>query len=141
MPHATPVCHIYGDMCRGCVCDVMSQVLGLGGEGDGALVALVVVEVDVADGLAAGGVGGDVVVVADSGDDLAGAVAAEVDAGGSQVDVAGAADGELVDGGVVLAGQVAGPAVGPGVVPGVLRGGLDGGVVAAGVVVGPVGVE
>src|ERR1700689_14454 len=103
-------------MCRGCVCDDMPQVrVGLCGEGDGALVALVVVEVDVADGFAAGGVGGDVVVVADGGDDLAGAVAAEVDAGGSQVDVAGATDGELVDGGVVLVGQVAGPAVGPGV--------------------------
>src|ERR1700727_2778381 len=108
-------------MCRWVVGDHMSQS---GGGCEGALVALVVVEVDVADGRAVGGVDGDVPVVADGGDRGAGF-------GG----------GEGVDGGVVLAGQVAGAAVGGGGVPGVPGGAVDGGVVAAGVVVVAVGVQ
>jgi hypothetical protein len=102
---------------------------------------LVVVEADVAEGVAGGGVDGDPVVVADGGDLGAGPAGADVDAQGAQVDGAVGADGQGVDGGVVLAGQVAGAAVGGGGVPGGLGGGLDRGVVAAGVVVVAVGVQ
>jgi hypothetical protein len=112
-------------MCRGFVGDDMARS---GGWGEGALVVLVVVEADVADGLSVAGVGGDVVVVADGGDVLAGVAAADVDDDGAEAGVAVGGDGELVDGGVVLAGQVAGAAVCGGGVPGVLGGGADGGV-------------
>jgi hypothetical protein len=64
-----------------------------------------------------------------------------VDGRTPDIDVAAAADGELVNGGVVLAGQVAGAAVAWGVVPGAGGGGADGGVVATVVVVLAVGVE
>ncbi|HEY2280234.1 MAG TPA: hypothetical protein VGI00_17885 [Streptosporangiaceae bacterium] len=89
------------------------------------------VEVEVAQGEAGGGVDGDVVVVADGGDGGAGPVAAEADGvAAAEVDGAVGGDGEGVDGGVVLAGQVAGAAAAGGGVPGVAGAGADGGVVA-----------
>ena len=88
------------------------------------------VEADVAEGVAGGGVDGDPVVVADGGELGAGPAGADVDAQAAQAEGAVGADGQGVDGGVVLAGQPAGAAVGGGGVPGVLRGGLDRGVVA-----------
>ena len=114
---------------------------GSGGGFEGALVALGVVEADVADGVAGGGVAGDAVVVADGGDGLPGAVVADVDVEVAELDAAVGADGEGVDGGVVLAGQVAGAAVAAGGVPGLLGCGADRGVVAVGVVVLPVLVQ
>lgn len=61
-----------------------------------------------AEGVAGGGVDGDPVVVADGGDLGAGAAGADVDAQAAQADGAVGADGQGVDGGVVLAGQAAG---------------------------------
>src|SRR5689334_7333027 len=114
---------------------------GSGGGGEGSLVALGVVEAEVAEGFAVGVVDGDVAVVADGGDLGAGVAGVQVDDLGSEADVAVGGDGELVDGGVVLAGQAAGAAVAGGGVPGLPGGGLDRGVVAAGVVVCAVGVQ
>jgi hypothetical protein len=61
-------------------------------------------------------------VVADGGEPLAGAGGAEADLEGAEDDGAVGGDGEAVDGGVVLGGQVAGAAEGRGSVPGPLRG-------------------
>src|SRR4051795_2801905 len=115
----------------------------LGGWGEFALVVLGVVEVDVADrvtvagvgggpGVVGGdvadrvtvaGVGGGPVVVGDDGDGLCGVSGSDADpASAAEVDGAFVADFELVDGGVVLGGQVLGPAemfcAGPGLVRG-----------------------
>ena len=102
---------------------------------------LVVVEADVAEGVPGGGVDGDPVVVADGGELGASAAGGDVDVQAAQGDGAVGADGQGVDGGVVLAGQVPGAAAGGGGVPGGLRGGLDRGVAAAGVVVVLVGLQ
>lgn len=90
------------------------------------MVGLCVVDVEVADGVAVGGVGGDPVAVADEGDGGVFVVASDVDAGVlAEVGCAAVVGGEGVDGGVGLDGEPAGAAVSgaagqQGVVPGLL---------------------
>src|SRR3954470_3875619 len=115
----------------------------LGGWGEFALVVLGVVEVDVADRVTVAGVGGGPVVVGDDGDGLCGVSGSDADpASAAEVDGAFVADFELVDGGVVLDGQVLGPAemfcAGPGLVRGAAA---QRAVPAAGVVVLAVALE
>jgi hypothetical protein len=105
-----------------------------------SLVSLGFVESEGADGVAVGGVGGDVAAVAEQGDGGPGVVAADGEVAVAKDGGAVVGDADEVDGGVVLAGQVAGATVGfRGAPEGV--GGVEAAVAAPGVVEGADGVQ
>ena len=99
------------------------------------------VDVEMTESVASGAVDGDVVAVEEHGDLSAGVGSADRDHGWTaESDVAVAEDGEDLDLGVALHGELAWPAEGGCVVPGLLWWFVPGAVPAAGVVPGLVAV-